>query len=145
MRAKKLFFIKFYFFLLSWSVKDLWGTKVMYCYVVKWPVYCLQRSSAKSPIAPSNFSPLWLGPSCSWVSLTVWSQSAFICSMYYMPRHIITFFTKLLFLSIFWLSYQSRKFSPRLVPHKIVHNFAICDLMGSIRVIHSRILTKKPL
>ena len=31
----------------------------MYCYVVKWPVFRLQRGSAKSPIAPSNFSPLW--------------------------------------------------------------------------------------
>ena len=29
----------------------------MYCYVVKWPVFRLQRGSAKSPIAPSNFSP----------------------------------------------------------------------------------------
>ena len=31
----------------------------MYCYVVKWPVFRLQRGSAKSPIAPSNFNPLW--------------------------------------------------------------------------------------
>ena len=30
----------------------------MYFYVVKWPVIRLQRGSAKSPIAPSNFSPL---------------------------------------------------------------------------------------
>ena len=28
-------------------------------YVLKWPVFRLQRGSAKSPIAPSNFSPLW--------------------------------------------------------------------------------------
>ena len=33
----------------------------MYCYVVKWTVFRLQRGSAKSPIAPSNFSPLWPG------------------------------------------------------------------------------------
>ena len=33
----------------------------MHCYVVKWPVFRLQRGSAKSPIAPSNFSPLWIG------------------------------------------------------------------------------------
>ena len=45
---------------LSWCIKDLWGTKVMFCYVVKWPGFPLQRGSAKSPIAPSNFSPLWL-------------------------------------------------------------------------------------
>ena len=32
----------------------------MYCYVVKSPVFSLQRGSAKSPIAPSNFSSLWL-------------------------------------------------------------------------------------
>ena len=32
----------------------------MYCYVVKWPVFRLQRGSAKSPIAPSNFSSLCL-------------------------------------------------------------------------------------
>ena len=32
----------------------------MYCYVVKWPVFRLQRGSAKSPKAPSNFSSLWL-------------------------------------------------------------------------------------
>ena len=32
----------------------------MYCYVVKLPVFSLQRGSAKSPIAPSNFSSLWL-------------------------------------------------------------------------------------
>ena len=32
----------------------------MYCYVVKWPVFSLQRGSAKSPIAPSNFSSLCL-------------------------------------------------------------------------------------
>ena len=44
---------------LSWCIKDWWGTKVMYCYVVKWPVFSLQRGSAKSPIAPSNFSSLW--------------------------------------------------------------------------------------
>ena len=32
-------------------------------YVVKWPVFRLQRGSAKSPIAPSDFSPLWIsGP-----------------------------------------------------------------------------------
>ena len=30
----------------------------MYCYVVKGPVFRLQRGSAKLPIAPSNFSPL---------------------------------------------------------------------------------------
>ena len=36
----------------------------MYCYVVKWPVFSLQRGSAKWPIAPSNFSSLWL-ISCS--------------------------------------------------------------------------------
>ena len=29
-------------------------------YVLKWPVFSLQRGSAKSPIAPSNFSSLWL-------------------------------------------------------------------------------------
>ena len=44
---------------LSWCIKDLWGTKVMYCYVVKWPVFSLQRGSGKWPIAPSNFSSLW--------------------------------------------------------------------------------------
>ena len=44
---------------LSWCIKDLWGTKVMYCYVVKWPVFSLQRGPAKWPIAPSNFSSLW--------------------------------------------------------------------------------------
>ena len=32
----------------------------MYCYAVKWPVFRLQSGSAKSPIAPSNFSPLWI-------------------------------------------------------------------------------------
>ena len=37
----------------------VWVTKVMYCYVVKWPVFCLQRGSAKSPLAPSYFSSLW--------------------------------------------------------------------------------------
>ena len=44
----------------------------MYCYVVKWSVICLQRGSAKSPIAPSNFSPLWgsvtAGDHCNWKS-----------------------------------------------------------------------------
>ena len=44
--------------MISWCIKDLWGTKVMYCYVVKWPVFRLQRGSAKSPLAPSNFSSL---------------------------------------------------------------------------------------
>ena len=43
---------------LSWCIKDLWGTKVVYCYVVKWPVFSLQRGSVKWPIPPSNFSPL---------------------------------------------------------------------------------------
>ena len=33
----------------------------MYCHVVKWPVFSLQRGSAKWPIAPSNFSSLWIG------------------------------------------------------------------------------------
>jgi hypothetical protein len=47
---------------LSWCIKDLWGTKVMYCYVVKWPVFSLQRGSAKWPIAPSNFSSLCIRP-----------------------------------------------------------------------------------
>ena len=37
---------------LSWCIKDLRGTKVMYYYVVKWPVFGLQRVSAKSPLAP---------------------------------------------------------------------------------------------
>ena len=32
----------------------------MYCYVVKLQVFSLQRGSAKPPIAPSNFSSLWL-------------------------------------------------------------------------------------
>ena len=32
----------------------------MYCYVVKWPVFSLQRGSAKWAIAPSNFSSLWI-------------------------------------------------------------------------------------
>ena len=41
----------------------------MYCYVVKWPVFCLQRGSAKSPIAPSNSSPLCLGQGRSLSSL----------------------------------------------------------------------------
>ena len=41
-------------------LKDLWSTKVMYCCVVKWPVFSLQEGSAKWPIAPSNFSSLWL-------------------------------------------------------------------------------------
>ena len=35
------------------ALKDLWGTKVMYCYVVKWPVLRLQRGSVKSPLGPS--------------------------------------------------------------------------------------------
>ena len=35
----------------------------MYCYVVKSPVFRLQRGSAKWPIAPSNFSPLCLNQS----------------------------------------------------------------------------------
>ena len=30
----------------------------MYCYVVKLPDFSLQRGSAKSPIAPSNFSSI---------------------------------------------------------------------------------------
>ena len=47
------------FFWISWCIKDLWGTKVMYCYVVKLQVFSLQRGSAKPPIAPSNFSSLW--------------------------------------------------------------------------------------
>ena len=32
----------------------------MYCYVVKWPVFRFQRVSAKSLLAPSNFSSLWI-------------------------------------------------------------------------------------
>ena len=43
---------------LSSSIFCLWGTKAMYCYVVKWPVFSLHRGSAKSPIAPFNFSSL---------------------------------------------------------------------------------------
>ena len=42
------------FFWLSWCIKELWGTKVMYCYVVKWRVFRLQRGSAKTPFAPSS-------------------------------------------------------------------------------------------
>ena len=50
----------------------------MYCYVVKLPVFRHQRGSAKSPIAPSNFSPLWpnqpidlgyVGKIAYWVSI----------------------------------------------------------------------------
>ena len=40
-------------FWLSWCIKDLWGTKVMFCYAVKWPFFRLHRGSAKSPLAPS--------------------------------------------------------------------------------------------
>ena len=40
----------------------------MYCYVVKWPVFRLQRGSAKPPIAPSNFSPLWVDLPCKWAA-----------------------------------------------------------------------------
>ena len=42
------------FFWLSWCIKDLWGIKVMYRYVVKWPVFSLQRGLAKSLLAPSS-------------------------------------------------------------------------------------------
>ena len=35
-------------------------------YIVKWPFFHLQSGSAKSPIAPSNFSPLWIFPHCFW-------------------------------------------------------------------------------
>ena len=38
--------------------------KVIYCYLVKWPVFPLQRDSAKSSIAPSNFSPLCNSKGC---------------------------------------------------------------------------------
>ena len=51
---------------------------VMYrsSYVVKWPIFrlqskvpsLLQRGSAKSSLAPSNLSSLWLSPGLSWVS-----------------------------------------------------------------------------
>ena len=37
----------------TWCIIDLWKTKVMYCYVVKLPVFRLQRGSAESPLAPS--------------------------------------------------------------------------------------------
>ena len=30
-------------FWLSWCIKDVWGTKVIYFYVVKWQVFHLQR------------------------------------------------------------------------------------------------------
>ena len=33
----------------------------MYCYVVKLPLFCLQRGSAKSPLTPSNSSSLCIG------------------------------------------------------------------------------------
>ena len=33
----------------------------MYCYVVKLPLFRLQRGSAKSPLAPSNSSSLCIG------------------------------------------------------------------------------------
>ena len=52
--------IKKIIFWISWCIKDLWGTKVMYFYVVKLAVFRVQRGSAKSPLAPSNFSSLWL-------------------------------------------------------------------------------------
>ena len=55
-------------------VKDLLGTKVMYCYVVKWPLFRLQRGSAKSPIAPSNFSPLWVRLGYSLIILYFYSS-----------------------------------------------------------------------
>ena len=45
-------------FRLSWCIKDLRGTKFMYYYVLKWPVFRLQRGSAKSHLAPSDFSSL---------------------------------------------------------------------------------------
>ena len=48
------------FFWIPWCIKDLWGTKIMYCYVVKWLVFRLQTRSVKSPLAPSNISSLWL-------------------------------------------------------------------------------------
>ena len=40
----------------SWVafMMHLWGTKVMYCYVVKLPVFRLQRGSVKSPLVPSS-------------------------------------------------------------------------------------------
>ena len=41
------------FFWLSWCIKDSWGTKLMCWFVVKWPVFRLQRGSAKSALAPS--------------------------------------------------------------------------------------------
>ena len=44
---------------LSWCIKDLWGTKVMSFYVVKWPVFSLQRGSSKWPIAISIVWIVW--------------------------------------------------------------------------------------
>ena len=71
---------------LSWCIKDLWGTKVMYCYVVKWPVFSLQRGSAKWPIAPSNFSSLWI----NW-PLHMAPYSSHFCNSYFMSQHAVTY------------------------------------------------------
>jgi hypothetical protein len=43
-------------FRLAWSIKDLWGTKVMYCYVVKWSFFCLQRGNFQKN---QEFSQKW--------------------------------------------------------------------------------------
>ena len=63
-------------FWISWCIKDLLGIKVMYCYVVKWPVFCLQRGSAKSPLAPSDFSSL-----CPTLLYYPWIVSCALCIM----------------------------------------------------------------
>ena len=49
----------------------------MYCYVVKWPVFLLQRESVKSPVAPSNFSPLWFSRWKHFIGFFLYSLSIY--------------------------------------------------------------------
>ena len=46
--------------------------------LVKWPVFRLQRGSAKSPIAPSNFSPLCLDPPTQFFADVIYGWSLVI-------------------------------------------------------------------
>jgi hypothetical protein len=112
--------------LLSWSIKDLWGTKVMYCYVVKWPVFRLQRGSLKSPIAPSNFSPLWV---------TIYYHKQFLKPLLYLTL-CGTFLTELCRMSTYAIQLPFFLAGGLLIFKTIPRRLFLCLNLKGVRIDH---------